>query len=260
MSEWMIGKILIMTFAVISYLAGTASMVALIIFLSGWATRFSVDGGRESPIAEALLVDSGLLALWTAQHIGMARPGFKKWLESWLPAALERSNYVLFTGMSLGLVLMAWKPMPQTLFAVTHPWGIIGVYVVFLAGWAFALVGIVYDSYLEFVGLKQAYCHARGLSFTSSSFKTGFVFRLCRRPTFFGILVGCWATPFMTVGHAFFAAGMTAFTLAGCYYVERTYLRQYGDAYRTFQATTPLLLPRLSVLWRNAHVSRTTAQ
>jgi hypothetical protein len=54
------------------------------------------------------------------------------------------------------------------------------------------------------------------------------------------LLIACWATPVMTVGRAFFAAEMTAFTFAGCYFVERRYLRLYGDAYREFQSVTPL--------------------
>lgn len=250
----MIEKVAVLTYAVVAYLAGTASLVALIIFLSGLAPALSIDVGTTRPLAQALLIDTSLLALWTLQHIGMARLGFKEWLKRWLPAALERSTYVLFTGLSLGVVLIAWSPITEPVFVVTHPLGIIALYALFFAGWAFALAGILYDSYLEFVGLKQAYYHVRGLSFTCSSFKTGFVFRLCRRPTFLGILVACWAAPVMTVGHAYFAAGMTAFTFAGCYFVERTYLRLYGDAYREFQSVTPLLLPRPSALWRRTQV------
>ena len=256
----MIRKISFLSYAVVAYLTGTASMVALIIFLSGLVSSFSVDTGTARPMAKALLINSALLALWTLQHIGMARPRFKRWLERWLPAAIERSTYVLFTGLSLGVLLIAWSPMPETLFAVVQPLGVVVMYALFLAGWTFAFAGIFYDHYLEFVGLKQAYCHVHGLAFTSSRFSAGFVFRLCRRPTIFGILVGCWATPVMTVGHSFFAAGMTAFTFAGCYFVERTYLRVYGDAYRKFQSVTPLLLPRLRALWRDAGVSESSVR
>ena len=245
-----------MSYAIVAYLVGTAGMLALIIFLSGWAPAFSVNHGVVRPVSQALLIDCGLMLLWSLQHIGMARRGFKTWLGRWMPEALERSNYVMFSGLSLGLVLLAWSPLPEPLIEFTDPRVVIGVYAVFLAGWGFAFAGIFYDSYFEFVGLKQAWCHVRGLPFEVSAFKTGFVFRLCRRPSFFGILVGCWATPVLTAGHAFFAASMTAFTVVGCYYVERTYLGLYGPAYREFQSTTPLLLPRLSVLWNRGRMSR----
>lgn len=183
-----------MSYAFVAYLVGTAGLLALIVFLSGWAPAFSVNHGPVRPVSQALLIDGGLMLLWTLQHIGMARRGFKTWLERWMPEALERSNYVMFSGLSLGFVLLAWSPMPEPLFELADPWIIMGVYAVFLAGWGFAFAGIFYDSYLEFVGLKQAWCHVRGLPFEVSAFKTGFVFRLCRRPSFFGILVGCWAT------------------------------------------------------------------
>jgi len=249
-------KALFMSYAIAAYLVGTAGLVALIVFLSGWMPGFSVNHGVVRPAPQALLIDCALMLLWTLQHIGMARWGFKTRLQRWLPEALERSNYVMFSGLSLWFVLLAWSPMPAPLFALTDPWIVTAVYTVFLAGWGFAFAGIFYDSYLEFVGLKQAWCHVRGLPFEVSAFKTGFVFRLCRRPSFFGILVGCWATPVLTAGHAFFAAAMTAFTLVGCYFVERTYLRLYGPAYREFQSTTTLLLPRLSTLWERRRMSQ----
>jgi uncharacterized membrane protein len=246
----MLHKTLCMGFAIVAWLAGTASLIALILFLGGWLSGFSVDAGPVRRTSQALWINGGLMVLWTLQHIGMARSGFKVWLVRRFPAALERSTYMLFTGAALGLVLVFWSPMPSPVFEVTHSWGVIAISIVFLAGWAFALAGIFYDSYLEFVGLKQAFCHVRGLPFQSASFKTGFVFRVCRRPTFLGILVGCWATPHMTLGHLCFAGGMTLFTLVGCHFVERSYVDRYGEAYRAVQAVTPLMLPRLSLLWR----------
>jgi protein-S-isoprenylcysteine O-methyltransferase Ste14 len=239
-----------MTFGIAGYLAGTAGLLALIVFLSGWLPRFSVDAGPAEDPAEALLIDAGLFLIWTVQHIGMARAGFKRSLQRWVPAALERANYMLFTGIALGLLLHLWIPIPYTLFEITHPVGVAVISFLFGAGWVFALAGIFYDSYLEFVGLKQVYSHVRGIPFETGDFKTGFVFRLCRRPTFFGILVGCWATPHMTAGHLLFAAAITLFTLTGCIFVERSYAQRYGDAYRAYQASTPLLIPRVGVLWR----------
>ena len=67
----------------------------------------------------------------------------------------------------------------------------------------------------------------------------------------FGILVACWATPVLTLGHLFFAVAMTVFTLIGCYFVERSYLEKYGDAYRQMQASRPLLVPNPLLLMRN---------
>jgi hypothetical protein len=157
---------------------------------------------------------------------------------------------MLFTGLSLGAVLVLWSPMPTLVYEVTAPWGIAALNGIFLAAWGFAFAGIFYDSYLEFVGLKQAYYYMQGKPFQPAWFKTGFVFRLCRRPTFFGILVGCWATPVMTVGHLYFAGMMTVFTLIGCFFVERSYVQRYGAAYQQVQASRPLLIPGFSLIWR----------
>lgn len=119
---------------------------------------------------------------------------------------------MLFTGLALGLPLAFWSPMPSSVYEVTKAWGVTAMWILFLAGWVFALAGILHDSYPKFVGLRQACCHVRGLP--------------------------C------------FAGGMTLFTLVGCYFVERSYVDRYGEAYRAVQATTPLLLPNWGQLWR----------
>lgn len=173
----------------------------------------------------------------------MARRSFKQALSRLLPEALERSTYVLFTGLTIGLIVWLWSPISATVFSIEHTalvrltWGL------FAFGWLYVVSGILYDSYFEFHGLKQPYRYLTGKPFVPACFKTGFLFRLSRRPSFFGFLIVCWSTPHMSVGHLVFALGMSAFILVGCYFVERSYVENYGEAYRQMQAQTPLIIP-----------------
>ena len=245
-------------FAVLSWAFGTSGLVFIALFLVNATPLLSIDGLSSAggsnlrSVPEALAINTLLFALWGLQHIGMARHGFKAALARVLPESLERSNYVLFTGLAAALLVFGWSPMPEVIWQIQHPAAAAALWALCASGWIFALSGILYDSYFEFNGLKQALAYARGRPFERAGFKTGFVFRLCRRPTFFGILLGCWATPLMTQGHLFFALAMTLFTLIGAYFVEQTYIRYYGDAYRREQESKPLLIPNPLLLVRGS--------
>lgn len=49
----------------------------------------------------------------------------------------------------------------------------------------------------------------------------------------------------MSVGHAVFAAGMSAYILLGIRFEERDLVRRFGDAYRAYRKRAGMLLPRL---------------
>lgn len=109
---------------------------------AGWPA-----GAAGATLAEALIVDTLLLALFAVQHSVMARPAFKRWWTRFVPAPIERSTYVLLAsaalielfGLRQVLARLAGWPMPQPVFRtpllyrhVRHP-----IYLGFLlAFWA----------------------------------------------------------------------------------------------------------------------------
>ena len=89
----MLKNCLVMAYALLAYGCGTAAFVALIVFLGGWHLAVSVNAGIERPMGEALFINTLLMLFWTLQHIGMARPGFKRVAARWIHPALERATY-----------------------------------------------------------------------------------------------------------------------------------------------------------------------
>ncbi|MCI0379046.1 MAG: hypothetical protein L0215_15670, partial [Gemmataceae bacterium] len=80
-------------FAVAAYALGVIGQSAFFVML--WLLGLDVMGTR--PAAEGSLpwfVNTGLLALFAAQHSGMARRSFGQWLGQSLPVYLHRSLYV----------------------------------------------------------------------------------------------------------------------------------------------------------------------
>ncbi|HJZ59639.1 MAG TPA: hypothetical protein VKE74_32140, partial [Gemmataceae bacterium] len=76
----MIRRFLLLTYGILCYALFLATFLYAVGFVGGFLTPTRLDGPRQRPLAAALAIDGGLLALFAVQHSGMARPAFKRWL------------------------------------------------------------------------------------------------------------------------------------------------------------------------------------
>jgi len=202
-----------------------------------------IDGAAEGPTWAALVVDVVLLAVFGAQHSVMARPRFKRAWTRVVPAAAERSTYVLVSSLLLALVLGLWRPVPTPLWdlrggpAEALLLGLSG------AGWIFLTVSTFSIDHFHLHGLQQGWRAARGLSPREPEFRVRGPYRHVRHPIMLGFLVAFWAAPLLSVGRLVFSAGMTLYILAALRYEERDLDAALGPRYRAYAARTPRLLP-----------------
>lgn len=202
----------------------------------------SVDSGPVGTPAVAVAVDLGLLALFGLQHSLMARRGFKAWLHAALPAEIERSVYLLATCAALALLFALWQPLPAPLLwdlqapvAVGLVWALWGL------GWGLAMWSTFLLDHAELFGLRQSLNRP---SSTPAGLRTPGVYRWVRHPLYLGMLLGLWATPRMSAGHALLAGGLTVYVLIGMAFEERDLVRQFGEAYRQYRQQAGALMPR----------------
>jgi hypothetical protein len=88
-------------YSAFAYLAFAVSATWAIAFLADLRTVPVIDRAPSGPAWVAVLVDLGLLLVFALQHSVMARAGVKRRMARVVPAAIERSTYVLSTSLCL---------------------------------------------------------------------------------------------------------------------------------------------------------------
>ncbi|MFP3942022.1 MAG: methanethiol S-methyltransferase [Thermoanaerobaculia bacterium] len=214
-------------------------------FVGNLVAPRTIDSGPESPLGQALLVNTLLLGLFAVQHSVMARQGFKRWWTRLVPRSVERSTYVLATNLVLALLFWQWRPIQGTVWQIEDPVGRGVMWGLYALGWALVLVSTFMISHAHLFGLQQVWQRLRGQPLTDPKFQTPGLYKRVRHPLLLGFVIAFWATPEMTWGHLLFAVATTGYILVGIQLEERDLIAAFGNRYRAYQEQVPRLLPRL---------------
>lgn len=234
---------LVLFYGVAVYVAFLAAFLYLIGFVGNFFVPRSMDVGPTVPLAQALIVNLALIALFGVQHSVMARPAFKRWLTKFIPSAAERSTFVLATVAVLVLMYALWRPMGGVLWDVSATPFANLLIAVSMLGWGLVLLSTFLINHFDLFGLRQVFLHFRGRDYQWLEFKTPALYRVVRHPLYVGLIIAFWATPIMTTGHLVFALGFTAYILAAIPLEERDLVTYHGDAYRSYQRRVSKIIP-----------------
>jgi methanethiol S-methyltransferase len=225
-----------------SYLAFLAVFLYAIGFVGNFAVPKSLDSPAEGPWQTALAVDLGLLSLFAIQHSVMARPAFKRMITRLIPAAAERSTYVLASSLALGLLFWKWAPLGGVVWDVPSAAGRIALYAGCAFGWGLVLVTTFVINHFDLFGLRQVWREMRGQPQAKLHFVKPVLYRIVRHPLYVGWLCAFWCTPAMTVTHLLFAAVTTAYILVAIRFEEADLMREHPE-YAVYRQEVPMLLP-----------------
>ncbi len=241
-SSELLGRLATLAYGGLVYALFLGTFLAMIAFVSGVVLPKHMASGVAVPVAEALLVNGGILALFAVQHAIMARPAFKRRWTRVIPAAAERSTFVLATCLILILLMWQWRPLPQTV------WQVEGVFQGVLwaasaAGFGIVLVSTFLIDHFALFGLKQVVARFRGVPMKQTPFVERGFYRHVRHPLMTGFLIAFWCTPHMTLGHLVFALLCTGYIALGLLLEERDLIAAHGDDYRDYKRRVPSILP-----------------
>jgi protein-S-isoprenylcysteine O-methyltransferase Ste14 len=232
----------IMLYSLLCYVLFLIAFLYAIGFLFRLLVPKHINSGEPGPWQTALLINTGLLALFVVQHTVMARPAFKRWWTRIIPPAMERSTFVLAASLILLLLFWQWRPLPQAVWDVSGPaaWGL---HALAAFGWAMVLLSSFVISHFDLFGLRQGWLYFLGKVYRPVGFQLRGPYRMVRHPLMLGFLIAFWATPHMTAGHLFFAVMTTVYIFMGTWFEERDLVAEHGEAYLDYRRRVPSILP-----------------
>lgn len=242
MTSGRLRRVAALVYGGVAYVIASAVLVYGIGFIADAVVPTSIDTGSTHGFGPPLVVNLALLGLFGLQHSVMARPEFKERWTRIVPEPIERSTYVLFTGLALALVFWGWQPMTGSVWqlgGLLEP----AVWTVYAAGWLLVLAASTMIDMTDLFGLRQVWAYYRGEEPEPPGFQAPLAYRYIRHPLQAGFLVAFWATPEMTVGHLLFAATMTAYILVAVRLEERDLVSGLGEQYERYQQAVPRFVP-----------------
>ena len=234
--------ILAAAYGLACYVFFLATFLYAIGFVGNVLVPKAIDTGPAAPLAEALLVDTLLLAIFAIQHSVMARPAFKRWWTRIIPQEAERSTYTLLSSLALIALFAFWAPMGGIVWNVEAPVAQALIYGAYAFGWVLVLVSTFLINHFDLFGLRQVWLQLRGRPYTALQFKTPVLYRYVRHPLYVGWFFAFWSTPTMTVAHLVFALATTAYILIAIQLEERDLIAEHPE-YAQYRKRVPMLVP-----------------
>jgi protein-S-isoprenylcysteine O-methyltransferase Ste14 len=236
------GRVIVLAYGALAYIVFFATFLFAIAFVGNLGPWKTIDSGLAGSPLQAVLVDSGLLALFAVQHSVMARPAFKRVWVRIIPKSIERSTYVLAASLVLIVLFWQWRPI------LTPIWSVSGVgasilQTTFWLGWVLLLLSTFLLNHFELFGLSQVYSHMRSIESPAPVFRTPLLYRVVRHPLYLGFVIAFWSAPFMSGGHLLFSVATTGYIFVGIFFEERDLTALFGDQYRSYRNRVSMLLP-----------------
>jgi protein-S-isoprenylcysteine O-methyltransferase Ste14 len=185
-----------------------------------------------------------LIAVWGGIHSLLASTGFKSaTLKLVGPAGFRvyRLAFNLFSAFSfIPILVVAYLLPDKTIYDVHLPWSIL-----FFAGELLAfialLVGFIQSQPFTFLGVQQLSSAPE----SSSKLTTTGLYQYIRHPLYTSGLALIWLIPRMTINLLTINLALTAYILIGATLEERKLIKEFGQEYRDYINSTPMLIPFL---------------
>lgn len=239
MSATLMNRVLAYCVMVMAIILGGGALLLFCAFLIAGPfalVRFDLS---ETQI---LLVDAVLSMLFFVQHSGMVRQSFRSWLAQIIPRTYHPAVYAIASGLALVTLVVLWQASPTALFAIHGPLSWLPR-VFSLLAIAGCLWGMLALGGFDAFGRPPIASLLHGQRLKPPCFVVRGPYRWVRHPLYFFSLLLIWATPDMTSDRLLFNVLWTSWIVLGSYLEERDLVAEFGERYRAYQQTVPMLLP-----------------
>lgn len=183
--------------------------------------------------------------IWGFIHSVLASMDVKNWLRDRLGdrfMLFYRFVYNVFSVLSFVPILWLAAVLPdRILYKISAPWMYLFLVMQGLAA-LMLVVGVLHTDSLSFVGLRQMV----EMDERPSKLVTHGLYHWMRHPLYTAGLLFIWLTPVMSLNSLVLASAATIYILVGAHFEERKLLREFGEDYAKYRASTPMLIPGLT--------------
>ncbi|XP_023151643.1 nurim [Amphiprion ocellaris] len=173
---------------------------------------------QDSSVLTSLLVDLGLLVLFTTQHSLLAWSPVKQVLQS-VFGSLNRTAYCFTTALALQILMRYWQPVTGApcLWSVHHaPWNIwfpLLCFTLHFLCWAIICSILMMFDYPELLGIKQVYYECLGLGdpLSEESPAARRLLSHLRHPVCVELGVVLWLLPALSLDRLLLAGTLSAY-------------------------------------------------
>ena len=235
-------KIAISLYGAFAYLIGLAGLTAFMLYMGSWSfLPIHINSGvANSNTIQAVIVNSLIIFLFGLHHSVAARSSFKNKLTKIMPAAIERSTYVMISGIFMFAICLYWQPLAGTLWITDNTIVVLILKAIHVLGWLVLVVATFEIDHFHLMGLKQSFTMNTA---EDGKLKENFLYRVVRHPIQTGILMCIWSTAHMSMTQFMLSICMTLYIFVGLYYEEQFLVSQFGETYLDYKKRVPGVIP-----------------
>jgi len=222
--------------AALSITLGVGSLIVFTLFL--YIGPFNLTGfGLDT--TRTLLLDAGLCMAFFLQHSGMVRKTIRNRLSRYIREPFIGAVYSIVSGILLLTLIVLWQESTLTLISAEgfFLWSMRAIFFLAVAGQIWVILSLKSTDPFG----TNALLHNREP--TSPPIVLRGPYRWSRHPLYLTTLLMIWSYPDLTADRLLLNILFTLWIIVSIILEERDLVETYGDDYRTYQRTVPMLIP-----------------
>jgi protein-S-isoprenylcysteine O-methyltransferase Ste14 len=223
-------------------IATVIGWVSLLLFGAFLAVGPLTIGHFYASEHQLLLWDGFLSLLFFIQHSGMIRTPFRNWLAHFIPRHYHASSYAIASGIALTAVVLCWQPSQTVFYEATGLLRLLSraIFIIAIMGFSWGVRAL---GHFDTFGLDPIKAYLRRRPLRPSNFVVRGPYLWVRHPLYFFMIALIWSCPDVNSDRLLFNVLWTLWMVLGSYLEEKDLVAEFGERYRQYQKTVPMLLP-----------------
>ena len=224
--------------AALSIVIGVGSLIVFTIFLYTGPFHYTNLG---LGIAGELVLDASLCLIFFFQHSGMIRKSAKRCMSQVISDQNLGAVFSIASGITLLTLVLLWQETALLLASADgfYRWSFRAVFFLAIAGQVWGIWSL---KSADLFGTESVLRRPAPTPPPAPMVVRG-PYRWVRHPLYLTTLLMIWSYPDLTADRLLFSVLFTGWVIVGTVLEERDLVADYGEVYRNYQRTVPMLVP-----------------